>query len=224
MKIIHKLMIALALILFSTSVVSAQDLSKYRTFSLGTHLAELAKQVEVTPDDITVIHQSPVLIQELTWWPVPSDQSSASVDPVQTIVFSFCDGELYKIAVTYSGSATQGLTAEDLVGAISAQYGAATLPITPVNSSTNASYSNKQEAIAFWEDSQDSVALSRSPLSGSFQLVLFSKQLNSQADAAIADSMKQESDAAPQRKVALVKKEADAREALRQANLKAFRP
>jgi hypothetical protein len=224
MKIIHKLVISLALILFSTSAVSAQDLSKYRTFSLGTHLAELAKQVEVTPDDIAVIHQSPVLIQELTWWPVPSDQSSAPVDPVQTIVFSFYDGELYKIAVTYSGSATQGLTAEDLVGAISAQYGAAALPITPINPSTNGSYSNKQEAIAFWEDSRDSVALSRSPLSGSFQLVLFSKQLNSQADAAIADSMKQESDTAPQRKVALVKKEADAREALRQANLKAFRP
>jgi len=35
MKMFDKLMIALALIVFSTSVVSAQDLSKYRTFSLG---------------------------------------------------------------------------------------------------------------------------------------------------------------------------------------------
>ena len=224
MKIIDKVVIALVLILLSTSAVSAQDLSKYRSFSLGMRLAELSKQVNATPDDVAVIHQNPALIQELTWWPVPSDQSSASVDPVQTILFSFYSNELYKIVVTYSGSATQGLSAEDLVRAVSAEYGAATVPFAETNPSTNGAYNNTQEAIAFWEDSQYSVVLSRSPLSGSFQLVLFSKQLNSQAEAAIADAIRQEREAAPQKMVARAKKEADALEAVRRANLKAFRP
>ena len=224
MKIIDKVVIALVLILLSTSAVSAQDLSKYRSFSLGMRLAELSKQVNATPDDVAAIHQGPAVIQELTWWPVPSDQSSASVDPVQAILFFFCNNELYKIAVTYSGSATQGLTPEDLVRAVSAEYGAATVPVAETNPSTNGAYNNTQEAIAFWEDSQYSVVLSRSPLSGSFQLVLFSKQLNSQAEAAIADAISQEREAAPQKAVARAKKEADALEAVRRVNLKAFRP
>jgi hypothetical protein len=223
MKIIHKLVVALALVLFSTSVLSAQDLSKYRTFSLGMRLAEVAKQVNATPDDVTVIHKSPAVIQELTWWPAPSAQSSASVDPVQTILFSFCNGELYKIEVTYSGSATQGLTSEDLIQSVSAKYGAATMPIVLTNTSTNGASGNMQEPIAFWEDSQDSVVLCRSSLSGSFQLVLFSKQKNSQAETASADAIRQEREAAPQNELARVKRQADALEALRQANLKAFR-
>jgi hypothetical protein len=48
MKMIHKLMIAPVLILFSTSVISPQDLSKHRNFSLGMHLAELSKQVNAS--------------------------------------------------------------------------------------------------------------------------------------------------------------------------------
>jgi hypothetical protein len=224
MKIIHKFVLALVLIVFSISVVSAQDLSKYRTFSLGMRLDDVAKQVNAPPEDITVIHQSPVVIQELTWWPSPSDQSSASVDPVQTILFSFYNGELYKIAVTYSGSATEGLTPDDLVRAVSTEYGAATIPIAPVSAPTNAAYRNTQEAIAFWGNSRDSLALSLSSLSGNFQLVLFSKQLNSQAEAASVTAISQEREAAPQNTLARVKKEADALEAIRQVNLKAFRP
>jgi hypothetical protein len=224
MKMMRKSPLFLALVLFSTPILSGQSLSTYRTFSLGMPLADVAKQVDATPDDITVIHQSPAVIQELTWWLAPSAQSSAPVDPVQTILFSFCNRELYKITVTYSGSATQGLTPDDLVGAVSAEYGVATMPIAPKNASTNEAYGNRQEAIAFWEDSGGSVALSRSSLSGSFQLVLFSKKLNSQAEAASTTARTQEREAAPQNEVARVKKEADALEAVRQVNLKAFRP
>jgi hypothetical protein len=224
MKMMRKSSVFLALVVFSTPILSGQSLSTYRNFSLGMRLADVAKQVDATPDEIAVIHKSPAVIQELTWWLAPSAQSSASVDPVQTILFSFYNRELYKIAVTYSGSATLGLTPDDLVRAVSAEYGVATMPITLKNASTDGAYGNTQEAIAFWEDSQDSVALSLSSLSGSFQLVLFSKELNSQAEASSATARGQEREAAPQNEVARVKKEADALEAVRQANLKAFRP
>lgn len=224
MKMMRKSWVFLVLVLFSTPILSGQSLSTYRTFSLGMRLADVAKQVDATPEDITVIHQGPAVIQELTWWPTPSDQSSASVDPVQTILFSFYNGQLYKIVVTYSGSATQGLTPDDLVRAVSADYGVATMAIAVKNAPTNGAYGNTQEAIAFWEDSQDSVALSLSSLSGNFQLVLFSKKLNSQAEAANARAISLEREAAPQNELARVKKEADALEAVRQANLRAFRP
>jgi hypothetical protein len=53
---------------------------------------------------------------------------------------------------------------------------------------------------------------------------MFSKQLNGQAEAAIAAASKQEREDAPQTEIARVKKEADDLETMRQANLKAFRP
>lgn len=223
MKVIHKLMIAPVLILLSTAVVSAQDLSKYRNFSFGMRLAELSKQVNATPDQIIVVHQTPALIQELTWWPLPPYGSTAPPEPVQQVLFSFYNGALYKIAVTYDSSATEGMTAEDMVRAISAKYGAATLPIVASNPPAP-SYGRPDEPVAFWQDSQYLLMLSRSPLSNAFQFVMLSKQMNGQAEAAIAEAVTQESEDAPQKEVARLKKEADDLEGQRQNNLKAFRP
>jgi len=44
-------------------------------------------------------------------------------DTVEQILFSFYNGELYKISVTYDRSSTEGLTEEDMVKSISAKYG-----------------------------------------------------------------------------------------------------
>jgi hypothetical protein len=222
MKTIQKLTIALALILFSTSVISAQDLSKYRTFSFGMRLAELSKQVNASPDQVMVIHQSPALIQELTSWPLPPYGPSSPAEPVQQILFSFYNGSLYKIDVTYEGSATEGLTDEDMVRAMSAKYGVGTLPVAQANP-TAISYGSS-EPVASWQDSQYLVTLSRSPLSKTFQLVMLSKQMNGEAETAIVEAVAQESEDAPGKEVARLKKEADDLETQRQNNLKTFRP
>jgi hypothetical protein len=224
MKMMRALPIALAVCLLSTPAMFAQDLSKYRTFSLGMRLAALSKQVDTTADQVSVIHQSPVLIQELTWWPIESYGSSARSEAVEQIRFSFCNRDLYKIAATYDGAATQGLTADDMVQAISATYGTAIRPPVDTNASAPLSYQSADVEVALWENSQYSVTLFRSPLSTSFQLVMLSKQLNGQAEAAIAEAVKQEHEDAPQTEIARVKKEADDLETTRQANLKAFRP
>jgi hypothetical protein len=42
---------------------------------------------------------------------------------VREILFSFYNGELYKISATYERSAIEGLTAEDLAQSISEKYG-----------------------------------------------------------------------------------------------------
>jgi hypothetical protein len=224
MKMMRPLIIGLVLFLLSSPVTFAQDLSKYRTFSLGMGLAELSKQVDAMPNQVSVIHQSPVLIEELTWWPVESYQSSARPEAVQQIRFSFCNRQLYKIAATYDGTATRGLTTEDMIQAISATYGTAIRPPLDISASTHVSYSSTDTQVALWENSQYSVTLLRSPLSTSFQLIMLSKQLNGQAEAAIATAVKQEHEDAPQTEIARVKKEADDLEATRQANLKTFRP
>lgn len=224
MKMIGNTAICLAAILLSVPLAHGQDLSKYRDFSLGESLTEISNQVNAKPADASVVQQSPALIQELTWWPTQSYQPSAPAQSVQDILFSFYNGGLYKIAVTYQGAATQGLTSADMVRAFSATYGVATVPAAEKNPAAMVVFSNTAEAVAFWEDSQDSVTLSRSPISNEFQLVMFSKQVNGQADAAIASAVRQEREDAPEKEAARVKKEADDLETQRQNNLKTFRP
>ena len=57
-----------------------------------------------------------------------------------------------------------------------------------------------------------------------FHLVMFTKQLNAQAEASVIEAAKQERADAPQKEIARVKKAADDLETERQANLKVFRP
>ena len=225
MKTARNIVICVAAILLSVPLAYTQDLSKYRNFSLGTSLIAISRQVSEKPADASVTHQSPALIQELTWWPLPSYQSSTPVDPVQQILFSFYNGALYKMVVTYDSSTTEGLTAEDMTRAISAKYGPATVTIVAAPASlANTSYGTPQAPIAQWEDLQYSVVLSRTPFLNAFQLVISTKQLNDQAEAASAAAVKQEQQNAPEVELARVKKAADDLETARQDNLKAFRP
>src|SRR4029077_13059254 len=100
--------------LITAPMLHAQDLSKYRTFSLGTSLASVLKQTAQKSPDVKMIHARPSLSQELTWWPSPLGTSFRS-DAIEQIVFSFNNGELYKLSVSYDRGATEGLTASDMM-------------------------------------------------------------------------------------------------------------
>ena len=91
----------------------AGDLSKYRNFQLGTDLPTVAKQAGANPSQAKVIHRRPALIQELEWRPQPLG-SSSQTEPAKEVVFSFYDGELFRIVVNYDRYETEGLTADDL--------------------------------------------------------------------------------------------------------------
>ncbi len=240
MKMMRNIVISLSVILLSAPLISGQDLSKYRTFSLGTSLAELSKQVGPYSHSTTLIHQRPAVIQELTFWTLNSS-SSHRVDPFSQILFSFYNGELYRIVVTYEQDATAGLTEDDMVRAMSVRYGTATRAATEINffpanhldSSTDKvvpffptsePYRSADGLIARWEDSQNSVSLLRSSNLTSFRLAISSKRLDARANAAIIESVRLENEEASQKEIARVTKEADGLATTRQANLKAFRP
>ena len=78
--------------------------------------------------------------------------------------------------------------------------------------------------IARWGDSENAVNLLRSGDLTSYRLAVFSKRLNAQADAAIAESVRLDKQEAPQKEVDRQKKQADDLEATRQKNQKTFRP
>jgi hypothetical protein len=219
MKLISRGAIALLMILLSAPLIHGQDLSKYRNFSLGMSLADISKQIDKKPADATVVHERPALIQQLTWWPPPTFGSSRA-EAVQQIRFSFYNSELYRIGVSYDDSATKGLTAEDLAQALSHNFGTATKPPGEIGEV----YGTKDKVLARWEDSQYSFNLFRSSFLNTFGLVMFTKQVNAQADTAATEAVKLEQQGAPQKEADRLKKEKDDLETTRQRNMKSFLP
>jgi hypothetical protein len=224
MKVMRNMVVSLFLILLSAPLIFGQDLSKYRTFSLGTSLAELSKQVGPYSHTTSLIHQRPAVIQEMTFWTLSSSRSPLGGEPSSQILFSFYNGVLYKIVVIYDRDATKGLTDDDMVQAVSARYGAATRFYPELNFPTHNTYASTDIYIARWEDSQNSVNLFLSSNRSSFQLAIFSKQLDAQAKAAILESEKLEKQVALQVEIGRPKREADELEVARQINQKTFRP
>jgi len=223
MTIMRKSWVFLVLVLLSAPILSGQNLSTYRKFSLGASLANISKQVGQDPGQANLIHQRPAIIQQLMYWPIPTLSYAPQAESVSQILFSFYDGELYKIAITYDGEATHGLTDADVVQAISARYGTATRFYPEIELPTNDQYAPKQRVVARWEDSGTSADLSRSETLNSFELDVFSKTLDTKAQAATAESLKLEKQEAPQREIDRQKSEADKLETARQKNVKDFR-
>ena len=224
MKTLRISILCLGVVLLASSILRAQDFSKYRGFSLGTSLPTVLKQTERKPADVKVIHAHPMLLQELNWWPPAVPGASYRADSVEQMLFSFCDGELYKISVTYDTTSTQGLTSSDMVESISAKYGPAAILPPQAESVLYDGFSSSDKGVASWEDPQYFFKLVRSSFTNRFGLILFSKRLNAQAELAIADAVALEKQQKPQRDADLKKKEAVDLEAERLKNQKAFRP
>jgi hypothetical protein len=220
MQTMRSLIICLVALFLASPVLRAQDLSKYRDFSLGTSLATVLRHTEQKLADVKVTRSRPALIQELTWWPANLPGTPLRPDAVEQMFFSFYNGELYKISVTYDRTSTEGLTADDMVKSISAKYGPATYVALAIDSPTN----EKQKPVASWEDSQYSFNLVRSSFTGGFELVIYSKRVNAEAEHALAEAVKLEKQEAPQREAERQKKETDDLEVTRQKNQKSFRP
>jgi hypothetical protein len=224
MKAIRTSILLLVFLLLAAPLLRAQDLSKYRHFTLGMSLTTGLERADQKMADVKVIHGRPALIQELTWWPPNLPGSPFRSDTVEQILFSFYNGALYKISVTYDRASTEGLTAPDMMEAISAKYGPPTSVVPEVDSTTNGRYDIRQRPVASWEDSQYSFNLVRSSFTDRLGLIIYSKRVNADADLAIAEAVKLDQQEGPKREAERQKKETDDLEVARQKNQKSFRP
>ncbi|MDR3677956.1 MAG: hypothetical protein P4N24_20915 [Acidobacteriota bacterium] len=182
--------------------MGALDLSHYRNFQFGETLPALAKQTGLELSGVRLIHERPAVIQELEFPIWLAGVSSPRTDPVKTILFSFYNGELFRIIVNYDQNETEGLTTEDMIEAISAQYGTATKPAgTEIAFSSTQVYNDSEVVIARWEDAQYSFNLYRSGYQPTFGMIAFSKKLDALARAATAEAIRLDAQSAPQREM-----------------------
>ena len=222
MKTMRSAVLCLVVMILTAPMLRAQDFSKYRNFSLGTNLAAVLKHTDQRLLDVRATHDGSVLFQELTWH--PAFGASSRSESVDELVFSFYKGELYKMVVTYDRASTEGLTADDMVKSISTKYGPATSIALEIDAAANEPYTMRGKPVASWEDSQYALNLLRSSYSNAFELVIYSKRVAAEADAALAQVVKLDEQEAPQKAIERQKKEADAMELTRQKNQKSFRP
>ncbi len=224
MKTIRSSILCLVVLLLTAPLLRAQDLSKYRHFTIGMSLTRVLERTDQKTADVKVVHGRPALMQELTWWPPTLPGVSYQSDTVEQILFSFHNGELYKISVIYNPTSTEGLTTEDMVKSISAKYGQATYLALAIDSAKDDRYDVAQKPVASWQDAQYSFNLVRSAFSEHLGLVIYSKRVNAEAELATAEAVKLEEREGPQKEAERQKKQMDDLEVARQKNQKSFRP
>jgi len=226
------LALSIAGLVLSSRQISAQDLSTYRDFRMGMSLADVAKRAEIAPEP-HVVQQRPALIQELTWQP-QRWLASTRGDSLKKIQFSFYNGQLFRLVVTYDRDKTEGLTVEDMTAAISATYGLALLRTTPlapapgVGATGLAPLDNGDKFLAAWGDSEHSIDLFQSSYQMVFGLVVRSRPMDLLAQAAMAEGARLDAEQAPQREIERQQKSTDDKRvrtaAARESNKQTFRP
>ena len=213
-----------AMVLSAVSMSATPELSIYRGLAFGMSVARVAQQCGISPEP-RLVDRRPELIQELMW--MPSLAKGTAGDSVQKVLFTFYNDRLARIAVSYERSRTEGLTAEDLIEAISATYGGTAL--SAVGTAAGSSSGNVDDRIlARWDDADTSITLFRSKYLSTFGLVLLSKHLDALTTVAHAEAILLDEREAPARESARQQQQTgDDRikeEAVRRVNKAAFKP
>ena len=213
------------------ATLQSQDLSRYRTFELGSELASVSTQTGVASSEAKTTHQRPALLQDLEWRPSRWVLGStlASTDPVEQIVFSFYNNQLFRVIVDYGRDRTDGMTDADMIEAISAVYGTSVKRVPGAVRVASRVEIESGSPVARWGDAEHAVVLYRTPsYREAFRLIMTEPALADLAGKAAIQAMRLDEQEAPGREIARQKKERDdgraAAEKARIANKGVFRP
>jgi hypothetical protein len=215
-----------------TRGVDGQSLSQYRNFALGSDVASVSAVAGVDPAEAKTIHQRPAVLQDLEWRPSRwvAGSNASSVDPVEQILFSFYNDQLFRVVVDYGHERTEGMTAADMIEGISSVYGAP-LPRSSRVAGRAASQLETESGsvVARWGDSEHRVVLYQTSSYGAaYRLIVADARLDDLARKAGTQAGRLDDQEAPAREIARQKKERDdarvAAAKARAANKGVFRP
>ena len=212
-------------------VVQGQGLAQYRNFELGSELAAVSDLAGVAVSEAKTLHERPAVLQDLEWRPARwiGGSTSASTDPVEQVLFSFYNNQLFRIVVDYSNDRTQGMTGADMIEALSAVYGAPVKRTAGAGRAASRLEVESGSPVARWGDAQNPVVLYRtSSYRETFRLIVTAAALEDLTRKAEVQAARLDEQEAPQREIARQKKERDddraVAEKARNANKAAFRP
>ena len=214
-----------------SQLASAQDLSRYREVAFGSSVSSVVAITGSSVAAVKVIHQRPALIQELAWRPQYSvGRPVGRSEAAREVTFRFYDDGLFSIIVVYDARLVEGLTNADIIAAVSAVYGPATLTAAasqpPVPAPAGSI--NGTTAIARWQSTDYEFTLMREVYPETFRLLGVSKQLGTAARAAEIEATRLDQQEAPRRLAEQAAADAERRRAAedktRATNKGEFRP
>jgi hypothetical protein len=217
------------MLLLSGSTIATQEPLRYREFPLGSNVASIGQLTETLPAAAKVIHSRPAVIRELEWRPRYSTQGeSTQSDPVDLMLFRFYEDQLFMIVVDYDRRRTEGMTAADVIAALTATYGPTSQLASRSIGPQTSQYAFSDTPLAIWGDRGSSITLLRVAYPEIFRLVVTSTHLENLARRATAAAVQLDTAEAPQREIARQKKEADdslaAQEKAKAENKARFKP
>lgn len=128
-RMVLSLLVWLALAMPATAAQPAY--ASYRGVQLGDAVSVVVSQFKMKLEDVATVHEPPTLVQRLTWRPhrfvVDPTVAAPSLGELE---FTFHQGRLVRMVVTYDGDRTDGLTDADLREVFSAMYGTPALVST----------------------------------------------------------------------------------------------
>lgn len=212
----------------SAGLASAADFATYRDFTIGMSPSDVVLRAKAAERDLRTLHERPSLLQTLSWRPpFVVNRTTTDQESVRSIVFSFVDRQLFRIAVEYDRSRTEGLTAVDMVASFTGVYGER-LPAPVPARRPGYDVLDAPVVLAQWRQGETTVVLQQMAYSGSFSLVVTSVPLELLARRAQALAVTTEAREAPARQAAKVKDDAAAAKAaadkLRTTNKAEFKP
>ena len=222
------LVIAVAALIVSGHVASAQDVSRYRGYILESTLDAVVGASGARATDVRTLHERPAKIQQLEWRAPYVSSGSELADPVREIEFMFFNDALYQVVVSYDHDRTDGLTNSDIIDTLTTAYGSPVVRSAKTQAARPAAADPDTIVLAQWETAETSLTLVRGAYASEYKLILVSKPLSMRARNATREANKLDAAEAPQRESDQRKKEAAAasaaREKTRATNKAAFRP
>ena len=219
----------IAVVLLAAWPLAAADLSTYREYKIGASTADVIARTGAAEREVKTLHERPALLQEMSWRPrYAIGRSSTDRDSVSTIVFSFIDNQLFRMAIDYERSRTEGLTKEDMITSLSAMYGPRSTGPAPTAPRPAFDSLDTSTVIATWRQGDATLTLNQSTYGGGFSLVITSIPLEALARKAQATAVIMDAREAPARESARAKEQADvaraAAEKTRTTNKDTFKP
>jgi hypothetical protein len=120
--------IAALCIVLGATLLGAQAPTHYRTYRMGDDIVGVSRQLGVP---IPAASQAGSTVRELRWRADYVARGTEAADPVERLMFSFHDNQLFRIVIDYAPTRTDGMRAADVVAAVAKIYGSPTKRVDP---------------------------------------------------------------------------------------------
>jgi hypothetical protein len=168
-------------IVSGAALLGAQAPPHYRTYRMGDDIVAISRQLGVP---IPAASQAAGTVRELRWRADYVARGKEAADPVERLMFSFHDNQLFRIVIDYAPTRTDGMRASDVVAAVTKVYGSPTKRIDPPVQVGLEPMRPTDTVVAQWNDVDLHVALLQLDGRPAFRLIVASPLLQARARSA----------------------------------------